>query len=74
MAQQIIIQARRTSYSPNDVRNTMTAREVIECLENFDGDSLVYLSHDNGYTYGGITNSDIDCEEIEDEDDDFEDE
>jgi hypothetical protein len=35
----------------------MTVGELIEYLEQFDEDTKVYLSNDNGYTYGSITES-----------------
>lgn len=34
--------------------NTMTVRDLIEMLEEFDEDRPVVLSFDGGYTYGGI--------------------
>ena len=33
----------------------MTVGELIAYLEQFDEDAQVYLKHDGGYTYGGIT-------------------
>lgn len=67
----VIIEAERTAYSIKDVRRTMTVCELIAYLEQFDDDAPVYLSHDNGYTYGGITyDSFIDPDEIDDEDED----
>lgn len=54
MATNVIIEASRESYSPEQVRNTMTVKELIEILSEYDEDAKVYLSHDNGYTYGGI--------------------
>ena len=49
----LIILAQRESYGVNDVR-TMTVAELREALEEFDDDAPVILSHDSGYTYGGI--------------------
>ena len=49
----LIIQAMRESYGQDDVR-TMTVGELIAALEEFDEDTPVILSHDSGYTYGGI--------------------
>lgn len=49
----LIILAQRESYKMEDVR-TMTVRELREALEEFDDDAQVILSHDNGYTFGGI--------------------
>ena len=54
MATNVIIEASREVYSPEQVRNTMTVKELIEILSEYDEDAKVYLSHDNGYTYGGI--------------------
>ena len=54
-AEQVIIEANREGYALDQVRRTMTVRELIDYLEQFSDDAKVYLSHDNGYTYGGIT-------------------
>ena len=48
------------------VVRTMTVAELIAALEEFDEDTPVILSHDSGYTYGGIR---YDLMEEEDEDD-----
>ena len=61
----LIILAMRESYGKDDLR-TMTVRELREALEEFDDDAKVILSHDNGYTYGGIR---YDLMEEEDGDD-----
>lgn len=53
--QVVIIEADREGYSFEQIRSTMTVGELIEALEQFDEDAQVFLSHDNGYTYGGIT-------------------
>ena len=49
----LMISAMRESYGKDDVR-TMTVAELIAALEEFDEDAPVILSHDSGYTYGGI--------------------
>jgi len=36
-------------------KQKMTAGELINFLAQYDEDTPVYLSFDNGYTYGGIT-------------------
>lgn len=47
----------------------MTVGEMINFLGDFDEDQKIYLSHDNGYTYGSITerdfeqDSEMDCDE-----------
>ena len=62
----LIIAAMRESYGKDDVR-TMTVAELIAALEEFDDDAQVILSHDCGYTYGGIRYELM--EETEDEED-----
>ena len=49
----LMINAMRESYGKDDLR-TMTVGELKAFLEDFDDDALVVLSHDSGYTYGGI--------------------
>ena len=67
----LTINAHREGYAPDQIASTMTVGELIgflnnfEFLNNFDEDEKVYLSHDNGYTYGGITVSRF--EEVEEE-------
>ena len=55
----LFIEAGRTGYSPDQVKNTTTIRELIELLEDmaycYGEDAKVYLAHDRGYTFGGIT-------------------
>lgn len=62
----LIISAMRESYGKDDVR-TMTVAELIAALEEFDDDMPVIMSHDSGYTYGGIRYDMM--EEEEDEED-----
>ncbi len=66
----LMIAAEREGYSPAQIRRTMTVGELISYLEQFDEDEPVYLSHDRGYTYGGITEDRFD--EVEDEEEDEE--
>ena len=51
----LYINANRTGYAPDQIRHTMTVGELIDALREFDEDAQVYLKHDDGYTYGGIT-------------------
>ena len=55
----IFIEAQRTGYSPDQVNKTATISELIEILEEmaytYGDDAKVYLAHDRGYTFGGIT-------------------
>lgn len=51
----LLLDARRDAYGISDVADgTMTVRELIQFLEDFDEDSKVVLSYDNGYTYGRV--------------------
>lgn len=61
----VIIEAERTGYEPEQCGETMTVGELIELLEGYDEDTPVYLSHDNGYSYGAINEYNIDCTTIE---------
>ena len=62
----VIIEAERTGYEPEQCGETMTVGELIELLEGYDEDTPVYLSHDNGYSYGAINEYNIDRTTIED--------
>lgn len=55
----VFINANRTGYAPDQIHHTMTVGDLIAYLEQFDEDAPVYLKHDGGYTYGGITEYDI---------------
>ena len=74
----LIIEAERTGYEPSQVWETMTVGELAETFEriakNEGWDTKVFLRHDRGYTYGGITSYDLEVEEIEDDEDETEDE
>lgn len=61
----LFIQGRRDGYSPYQCGKTMTVGELIALLEDYDEDAKVYLSNDNGYTYGRITENSF--EEVEDD-------
>lgn len=45
----------REGYGLDQVHRTMTVGELISFLSDYDEDTPVYLSFDNGYTYGGVT-------------------
>ena len=53
--QVLFMSARREGYGIDQIRKTMTVGELVAYLqENYDEDTPIYLSHDNGYTYGGF--------------------
>lgn len=70
MTGKLIMEVHRTGYATDQIYHTMTVGELIAMLEQFDEDVLVYTSHDNGYTYGGI--SEMDFEERYDDEEDEE--
>jgi hypothetical protein len=51
----IFINADRSGYAPDQIKRTMTVAELRAMLDNYDDDAKVYLKHDRGYTYGGIS-------------------
>lgn len=69
----VYIEGRREGYSEEQISETMTVRELIDYLEEFDDDAVVLLKNDNGYTFGSITWDSFE-EEYKDVDDDEEDE
>ena len=67
MAEILILNAEREGYAIAQIRSTMTVAELMAFLEELDEDTPVYLSHDNGYTYGGIRADSFGIYEKEDE-------
>lgn len=65
----LLIQTFREGYGIDQIRKTMTVGELIDFLGNYDEDTPVYLSFDNGYTYGGITESCFEDDYEEDNED-----
>ena len=64
----LLLEANRTGYDLDQISHTMTVGELIAFLTDFDDDTPVYISNDNGYTYGGIDYDDFrDSEEEGDE-------
>ncbi len=57
----IILHTNRSYYDALEAaENSMTVRELIERLEQEDGDQKIIFSNDNGYTYGTIGEDDVD--------------
>lgn len=64
----IVFEAERMGYGIDQVAdNLMTVAELMEILQEYDDDTLVVISHDNGYTYGGmyLTDERVETEEGE---------
>ena len=52
--QYLRIEAEREGYTPHQIAGTMTVGDLIDYLQNFPEDLPVILSHDGGYTFGGV--------------------
>ena len=63
----LIINANHNGYAPEQCGRTMTVAELMSYLEQFDDGLPVYLSHDNGYTYGSITEGDFEDMDVDEE-------
>lgn len=62
------IETSRDAYSVKDVmRNAMTAGELMEILSEYEEETPIILSFDNGYTYGNIGRWDITDEYLEEQ-------
>ena len=55
----LLIGAKREGYSPKQCPGTMTVGDLIDYLSGYDEEMRVYISNDEGYTYGSITEWDI---------------
>ena len=53
----LYIEGRRNGYSPEQCGRTMTVKDLIAYLEQFEEDAEIYINNDNGYTFGSITES-----------------
>lgn len=65
--EKLYINGNRSGYSVEQCGKTLTVGELIEILEAYEEDTPIYLRHDNGYTYGNITQYDIYSESESDE-------
>lgn len=55
----LVLKTERQGYGLEQLGTTMTVRELIEFLEQFRDETEVFLSFDNGYTYGTIDENDF---------------
>ena len=72
MKEVLFIYTSREGYTVDQIYRTMTVGELIEYLQGFDEDTPIYLKNDNGYTYGGILESRIEEDYIEEEEEEEE--
>lgn len=68
----LYIDGKRNGYGIDQCGRTLTVGELVSLLEEYDDDRPVYLRNDNGYTYGSITENDINPAENFEEDEDYE--
>lgn len=61
----VYFRTKRNGYSPTQCGRTLTVRELIDLLGEFDEDASVYFKNDKGYTYGSITRYDVEEGEFE---------
>lgn len=66
--QVLYIEGRRNGYGPDQCGRTMTVAELIDYLSQFDEELPVYLSNDQGYTYGNIDEGSFEEDEYIDPD------
>lgn len=55
----LFIEGVRNMYGIDKYSTTLTVGQLIEILSGYDEDTPVYLRNDNGYTYGSLTERDI---------------
>jgi hypothetical protein len=73
----LTIEGRRECYALSQIRfvgEPLTVSQLIEVLEEYPSDMPVVLNNDNGYTYGTITQSSFEVEEMDEDEDEDEDE
>ena len=52
--EKILLQTNRTGYTPSQCGRTLTVGELIRILEDYDEETPIYFSNDDGYTYGNL--------------------
>ncbi len=63
----VTLEATRTDYSAKSAAlRTLTVSELISYLEQYDEDTPVVFSNDNGYTYGSLSCGTVSDVEVED--------
>lgn len=69
MKNYLTIETHRDCYSVGQCGKTLTVSELVDYLTQWDDDTPVYFSNDNGYTYGSINFDDINSgkEDVEDD-------
>ena len=65
----LILNAMPEGYAIYQIKGTMTVSGLRDFLKDYDDETPENLSFDNGYTYGGIIESNFELEENHDEED-----
>lgn len=60
----LFIEGKRNGYGIDQCGETLTVGALIALLEDYDEDTPIYLRNDGGYTYGSITERDIEETEV----------
>lgn len=63
----VILKTSRDAYKPQDCGYSVTVGKLIDILQEYNQNSKIYFSNDNGYTYGSIIYDSVDELEIGDE-------
>ena len=59
----IIVSTRSNGYTPEQCGKTLTVGDLIKILREHDKNAPVYLSYDDGYTFGSLRASDFGADE-----------
>ena len=65
----LFLEANRDGYSPRQCGETLTVAELTAWLENFPDEMPIFLRHDNGFTYGAITEDSFQERTVKEDDD-----
>lgn len=58
MNKALVIEVHRDAYDVGEIAGrTLTVGQLIEVLDKYDSSLPVVIAHDNGYTYGKVTES-----------------
>lgn len=68
MKEYLTIETHRSGYSVSQCGHTLSVAELIDYLSQWDENTPVYFSNDNGYTYGSISFDDINSGEVDEND------
>lgn len=57
--ERLIVETEREGYGLDQIKKTMSVGELKNFLDDYDDETPIYLSFDNGYTFGGISSDKI---------------